>query len=64
MDETGAARDVPFDVDHMLLPGPLLSGAWGTTDYFPARSLQTYVGENKAAKIGDISAGHLSFEVR
>ena len=45
------------------LSGPFLSGAWGTYDYFPARSLQTYIGENRAAKIGDIAAGYLSFEV-
>ena len=46
------------------LSGPFSSGAWGTSDYFPARSLQTYVGENRAAKIGDIAAGYLSFKVR
>ena len=45
-------------------PGPLSSGAWGTSYYFPARSLQTYVGENKAAKFGDTAEGYLSFEVR
>ena len=46
------------------LSGPFLSGAWGTYDYFPAHSLQTYIGENRAAKIGDIAAGYLSFKVR
>ena len=49
MNESGATRDVPFDVDHAAvapnLPGPS----------FETRYLQTYVGENKAAKIGDIA---------
>ena len=46
------------------LPGPLLSGAWGPSYYyFSIPSLQIYVDKNKAAKIGDIVAGHLSFEV-
>ena len=43
----------------MQLSGPFLSSG-----YSLARSLQTYVSENRAAKIGDIAAGYLSFEVR
>ena len=42
------------------LPGSTV----GNNRFFPERSLQTYVGENKAAKIGDIAEGDLSFEVR